>query len=267
MSKSSKLAFATLIARLIIFAILFYYIISFLSDLNSSVKQPNNEKIVNLNEDRLQVATIEKKSNLTKQLNRLGIKWDEFNLFIRAFKEEGKLEVWGKNIKDKNFKKIQIYDFCATSGRLGPKRKSGDLQIPEGIYHIDRFNEKSNYYLSLGLNYPNKSDRKRGVQNNLGGDIFIHGDCVTIGCIPVTDDKIKEVFLLAFQAKENGQVKIPVHIFPAKLTDRKLAKLGELVPTQKAFWNELKPFYDHFESTQQLPYFKIDAGGRYVLNP
>lgn len=68
--------------------------------------------------------------------------------------------------------------------------------------------------MSLGLNYPNLSDRKKSKATNLGGDIFIHGDCVTIGCLPMTNELIKEIYLYAIYAKNNGQEKIPVYIFP-----------------------------------------------------
>jgi len=43
------------------------------------------------------------------------------------------------------------------SGKLGPKRQQGDMQIPEGFYHISGFNPASNFYLSLRINYPNPS--------------------------------------------------------------------------------------------------------------
>lgn len=103
------------------------------------------------------------------------------------------------------FRLIKDYQICSLSGELGPKRQQGDLQVPEGFYWIDRFNPASNFYLSLGINYPNQFDRILGKSGELGGDIFIHGGCVTIGCIPITDDKIKELYLIAVEAKSNGQ--------------------------------------------------------------
>jgi murein L,D-transpeptidase YafK len=73
---------------------------------------------------------------------------------------------------------------------LGPKRRKGDGQVPEGLYVIDTFNPNSIFYLSLGINCPNASDRVLG-KGELGGDIFIHGNRVTIGCIPIRDYPIK----------------------------------------------------------------------------
>ena len=45
------------------------------------------------------------------------------------------------------------------SGTTGPKRAEGDYQVPEGFYYINEFNPNSKYHLSLGLNYPNASDK------------------------------------------------------------------------------------------------------------
>ncbi|MEN8249945.1 MAG: hypothetical protein ABFS32_13510, partial [Bacteroidota bacterium] len=125
-------------------------------------------------------------------------------IFLRIFKQEEVIEVWTREKSKEKYSLLKKYDFCSTSGELGPKRQSGDYQIPEGFYYIDRFNPSSNFYLSLGVNYPNASDRILGVKGSLGGDIFIHGDCVTIGCMPITDDKIMELYILAVEAKNNG---------------------------------------------------------------
>ena len=126
---------------------------------------------------RVRTAYNEKFEALRSEIDTLGIA--DFDLFIRAFKEDKLLEVW---IKDKNAEQFQLfrtYDICSSSGKLGPKRRRGDLQIPEGFYHINIFNPSSSFYLSLGINYPNSSDRILSEYTNLGGEIFIHGSCVT----------------------------------------------------------------------------------------
>ena len=125
--------------------------------------------------------------------------------------------MWIKEKGKEEFTLLHTYAFCSTSGTLGPKRKEGDLQIPEGIYHINHFNPVSNFYLSLGVNYPNASDNILSDKQHPGGSIYIHGNCVTIGCIPITDEKIKELYVLAVEAKNNGQENIPIHIFPDRL--------------------------------------------------
>ena len=102
-----------------------------------------------------------------------------------------------------------------------PKSGKRNCQIPEDFYYINRFNSTSNLYLLLGINYPNLSDKSKSNATNLGGAIFIHGSCVTIGCLPMTDDKIKEIYLYAINAKNNGQDRIPVYIFPSRITKDK----------------------------------------------
>src|SRR5690606_36092280 len=54
---------------------------------------------------------------------------------------------------------IKSYGFTAMSGGLGPKRRQGDGQIPEGIYGIDVLNPKSSFHLSMRVDYPNAFDR------------------------------------------------------------------------------------------------------------
>ncbi|MDX5346498.1 MAG: L,D-transpeptidase family protein, partial [Hymenobacteraceae bacterium] len=178
----------------------------------------------------------------------------ELNILFVAYKAELELELYAKKNSENTYRKIQTYYVCERSGNLGPKRKQGDLQVPEGFYHIDRFNPISNFYLSLGINYPNQSDRKKGTANNLGGDIFIHGACVTVGCLPMTDDKIKEIYLYAVQAKHNGQNQIPVYIFPFRMTNQNVSLYTESYSNEEellSFWKNLKPGYDKFETTKQ----------------
>jgi len=88
-----------------------------------------------------------------------------------------------------------------------------------GFYDLDWFNPQSNFYLSLHINYPNAADRILGSHQNPGGDIFLHGNCVSIGCIPITDDGIKEVYWLAVLVQNEGERHMPIHIFPSRLTD------------------------------------------------
>jgi murein L,D-transpeptidase YafK len=88
----------------------------------------------------------------------------------------------------------------------GPKGRSGDGRTPEGRYFIDRRNPRSEFYLSLGINYPNAQDlaKARAMGVDPGGDIFIHGDPVrgarrsgrdwTAGCIAVKNREMEEIW-------------------------------------------------------------------------
>jgi murein L,D-transpeptidase YafK len=192
------------------------------------------------------------------------------SIFIRAFKKEALLEIWVKQKDAAQFTLLQTYAICAASGVLGPKRKEGDLQVPEGVYEINHFNPLSNFYLSLGISYPNASDKILSDRKNPGGAIYIHGNCVTIGCIPLTDDIIKEVYVMAVEARNSGQKKIPVHIFPSKLDDAGMQYLTNVYgknETLMGFWQNLQLIYKDFESTKKLRVIKVNDQGKYYFQP
>lgn len=214
---------------------------------------------------RVKIAYAEKWDDLKKEMTAKGIDPVGFSLFIRVFKSEGVLEAWVKPKGSSVFQLFKTYPVCATSGVLGPKRKQGDGQVPEGFYHIAAFNPYSNYYLSLGVSYPNESDKILG-KGNLGGDIMIHGNCVTIGCIPITDPLIKELYVLAVEAKNNGQASIPVHIFPCKLDAKGWAALSSQegnLPANVSLWKNLQEGYLLFEKNKILPSISVDKSGKY----
>ena len=233
----------------------------------SLMVQQSAFKETQLKQSRVKVAYDEKESVVKKFFSDNNLSFEKFQLFLRAFKKEQKLEVWAKENGKQEFVLIHAYDFCAMSGTLGPKRKEGDLQIPEGVYHINHFNPLSNFYLSLGLSYPNASDKILSHKTKPGGAIYIHGNCVTIGCIPITDEKIKELYVLAVEARNNGQEKIPVHVFPAKLDAGVVEKLAveySVTDRVKKFWKNLEPVYADFESTKKLRKVNVNAKGEYT---
>lgn len=88
-----------------------------------------------------------------------GISYPARELLLRHLKREGELELWAGNERGGAMTLIRSFAVCAKSGELGPKRKAGDLQVPEGFYVVDRYNAWSSYHLSLGIDYPNDVDR------------------------------------------------------------------------------------------------------------
>jgi murein L,D-transpeptidase YafK len=217
--------------------------------------------------ERVKIAYQEMGALVTSTLKQQNIPEDELNIMIIAYKSEQQLELFAKNKTDLVYKKILSYAICASSGILGPKRKQGDSQVPEGFYHINRFNPASFFNLSLGLNYPNQADRRKSKAKNLGGDIFIHGDCVTIGCLPM-NDKIKEIYIYAIQAHQNGQLNIPVYIFPFKMDNEKLNKFKGLNTDKKElldFWDNLKTGYEKFNREPKELKETVDSSGNYIF--
>lgn len=217
---------------------------------------------------RVRKAYQDKEANVKELLKENDLEKDQLRIYLRAFKQEKKIELWAKNNSADTYQLIKEYEVCETSGKLGPKREQGDLQIPEGFYHINRFNPYSTFYLSLGINYPNTSDRILGVNNNLGSDIFIHGNCVTIGCLPITDEKIKELYIFCVEAKNNGQDNIPVTIFPSKLNAVNFSLLQEFYKNEKGkidLWTDLKKGFDIFNETKKLPNIDFLPTGRHEI--
>ena len=211
-----------------------------------------------------------KVDTLQKQFAAKNLQWPAKYIYIRSFKYDSQLEVWVKNTLKEPFQLFKTYKVCALAGTLGPKRMEGDYQVPEGFYYINEFNPKSNYHLALGINYPNPSDRVLSDSLRPGGDVYIHGSCVTVGCIPMTDMQIEEIYILAAYAKDQGEDFIPVHIYPIRYSNKKsVAYLETLTKTDaqlKSFAEKLESVYDHFEATHQLPLIMTNAKGDYVFS-
>jgi hypothetical protein len=128
---------------------------------------------------------------------KAGLPYPPRELTLVAYKEERLLEVWGRG--DGAFARLAEHPILAASGGPGPKLRQGDLQVPEGIYRLTALNPASSYHLSIRVDYPSAFDRARAAEErrtDLGGDIFVHGRSVSIGCIAIGDPAIEEVFLL-----------------------------------------------------------------------
>lgn len=132
----------------------------------------------------------------------------------------------------KNSRKLEVFDgeklvktYLMVLGftPTGDKEIEGDGKTPEGEFYVFTKNDKSRFFLSLGLSYPSIDDAKRGLSENiisqeehdsiveaiknkqmplqktsLGGEIYIHGGGIsedwTDGCVALRDEEIKEIF-------------------------------------------------------------------------
>lgn len=210
-----------------------------------------------------------KLDTLKKQLAAAGLQYDKCEIYIRSFKYDSELEVWARNSGDATFKLFKTYKVCALAGTLGPKRMEGDYQVPEGFYCINQFKPNSNYHLSLGINYPNASDKILSDQETPGGGIFIHGSCVTVGCIPIQDYQIEELYIIAAMARSNGQDFIPVHIFPIRFDVKEswdyFVQISKGDKDLQKFEESIKAVYDYFNKEKKLPIISVDDDGVYKI--
>jgi len=128
-----------------------------------------------------------------------------------------------RTLEFKNGSVSHVFSIGLGSAPVGPKAVQGDRKTPEGDYYITHKNSKSQFYLSLGISYPNLQDAKAGLRTGLisaseyalietankqrklppqgtrlGGDIFIHGGGAqsdwTWGCIALNNKDMDFLF-------------------------------------------------------------------------
>jgi len=182
-------------------------------------------------------------------------------ILLRIYKEEAELQVW-KQTREGRYAHLKTYPICRWSGELGPKVKEGDRQAPEGFYAItpELMNPHSNYHLAFNLGFPNAFDQSLG---RTGAFLMVHGDCSSRGCYAMTDEQIQEIFALAREAFDGGQLAFQVQALPFHMTAQNLASHRN--SPHLSFWRMLKEGSDQFEVSGLEP--KIDVcGQRYVFN-
>ena len=208
--------------------------------------------------------------SVRRQFVKQNLTWPPEAMYVRSFKYDRQLEVWVKGKAAEPYKLFKTYKICMQSGTMGPKRVEGDYQVPEGFYYINEFNPNSNFHLSLGINYPNASDRILSDSLRPGSAIYIHGNCVSTGCIPISDVPIEELYIIASYAKMNGQEFIPVHVFPVRYNLKKSADyLATTIKDNQQllqFNKNIRGVFDYFENKKQLPIIMVNRKGEYVLN-
>ena len=114
---------------------------------------------------------------------------------------------------------LRAYDIDLGFTPKGHKQFEGDGKTPEGTYYIDRRNPNSDFFLSIGISYPNEYDVAvaRSAGKSPGGDIFIHGEPNafsnygdrdwTWGCIAVTNEEMAEIYSMV-------PTGVPISIYP-----------------------------------------------------
>jgi L,D-transpeptidase catalytic domain len=119
---------------------------------------------------------------------------------------------------------VRTYRIALGLNPTDNKERQGDRRTPEGDFYICMKNDRSQFYLSLGLSYPNEEAAERGLRDGLitqaqhdaivsaiqhkqrppwntqlGGEVMLHGGGTTAGdwtwgCIALADADIKELF-------------------------------------------------------------------------
>lgn len=192
--------------------------------------------------------------DLSKKSERLAAKNLKLGnpIFMRIFKLEGQLEMWMKG-KD-GFKLFATYPICRWSGGLGPKKKEGDRQSPEGFYNVHKhqLNPNSRWYKSFNLGYPNIYDKS---YSRTGSFLMVHGGCSSIGCYAMTNPVMKEIWEIVTKAFQGGQKRFSVQAFPFRMTDRNMHVYSN--KNWSPFWQNLKEGYDLFEETRIPPQVSV----------
>lgn len=241
-------------------------LVSLFLGLSFQTKPDDTFKNTQIKYKNVKAAYAKKWDGLQKLLKEKGVDAKNFEIHIRSFKQEKQLEVWCRTKGAGKYTLVKTIPVCASSGGLGPKRKEGDLQVPEGFYEVSWFNPMSDYHLGLKINYPNQSDRIK-AKGSPGGDIMIHGNCVTIGCIPLEDEPIEELYVLCVESK-NRKNNINVSIYPFRLTKQNFENAGKNYADDKEkirFWTSLKTAYQFFEDHQYMPKIKVSKQGEYEV--
>ena len=160
--------------------------------------------------------------SLIKLFAKAGVAYPPREIALLAFKQERKIQLWAKD-EDHAWRYIHTYPLTAFSGRLGPKLKERDGQIPEGVYRLTTLNPFSSMHLSMMINYPNGFDRLQASKDGrrqLGSNIFLHGKSMSVGCLAVGDKAIDQLFLLVYRV---GLSHVTLIIAPNDLRKKKPA--------------------------------------------
>ncbi len=193
-----------------------------------------------------------REAGLQQHFDRAGVAYPPARIALLVFKAEKHLELWAE--KEGAWVHVRTYPVLAASGHAGPKLREGDRQVPEGVYRVIWLNPNSSYHLSMKINYPNSYDRAKAREEgrtDLGGDIFIHGGAVSIGCVAIGDTAIEELFSLVAKI---GRSNVEVIIVP---NDIRAGRPARTHPTNPPWTSEL-----HEEIRRALKPFEKNSSGQ-----
>ena len=178
-------------------------------------------------------------------------------VLLRIFKAEHELELWKQ--KGDSYVLVAVFEICKFSGELGPKKREGDRQAPEGFYEVKPYqmNPGSREWLSFDTGFPNQFDR---YHNRYGSALMVHGGCSSIGCYAIKDGPMQDLYAVMRDAFQAGQTSIQLQIYP-----KRMGFATDLSGEHADFWQQLRAGYQRFEQTRQ-PLSVSVINGRYHIN-
>ncbi|MBU0764270.1 MAG: hypothetical protein KJ607_05495 [Bacteroidetes bacterium] len=202
-------------------------------------------------------------------------------VLFRVFKLEQEMEIWAGNTAGDSLRLIRTVHVCAIDNYPCPKVVQGDCKTPEGFYNcsflygstygfmwiklntgaVDDYG-KTGYGSSfkLLLDYPNALDAARtrtfAPDKSTGGEICMHGNCVTAGCISFENRVFLTVYAFAGMHDTKRFGPLQVHIFPFRFTDKLKTMYcsdSELMDNESVlnFWNNLEEGCSFFDSIRR----------------
>ncbi|MBI4646553.1 MAG: hypothetical protein HY738_08160 [Bacteroidia bacterium] len=224
-----------------------------------SAKNTGNQKSPEFIKNRIEALI---GTSVKKWTEAAGVIYPLSCVLFRAFKQEKEFEIW-------------------VDDAPGPKLAQNDLKTPEGFYTCDISNSSTNWWMWMKLttenvddtgevsngscfklccNYPNQSDlartRKYSSKKSAGGEICVHGNCVTAGCISFKNRAFLPVYLMATKHNSARYGPVPLHIFPFRFSEEMKEKFESSYPPidstyLRSFWNNLEEGFELFNKTHK----------------
>lgn|GEM_PF-1089208 len=223
---------------------------------------------------------------------KAGLQYPPKQVLFRTFKKEKEFEIWGSNSAKDTMKLLTTFEICAGDDEPMPKTRQGDWKTPEGFYHLTTLYgselrwmwidlEEDYHFITpqvgqgssykLWLNYPNNFDRSRTKaihqnQVSTGGEICIHGNCVSAGCISFENNLYSAVFGFSQYHSHKKFGKPQIHIFPFRFQNEKqedyLQDLTEIEKQEiKQLWKMLEKGDSIFNKTKKPLKWKVNKNG------
>jgi hypothetical protein len=179
-------------------------------------------------------------TRLSPMFAAVKVEYPPYEIAYVAFKDQRQLQVYARNASAQRWTFVKQYPILAASGKPGPKLMEGDRQVPEGSYKAEFLNANSRFHLSIRLDYPNEFDRRMALRDHrstLGGDIMIHGNEVSIGCLAMGDEAAEDLFILAAQV---GKERTRIVVSPTDFRVRSHAPSQQLPIWTRELYAELR---------------------------